>query len=176
MKFHTLFPTLSASRRVAGGFSLVEMIVVIALMAILFSIGATLLGRVFTSYFTARDVTDAQWQGLIALERMTRELRLARSATSADLSISPTTQITFTDLDGNTIAYSLSGTALTRSTGGTPMTLADKISALDFFYLQNDGLTGASTAATVSYITVRLRIVDSDYDETLRATVQPRAF
>ena len=158
------------------GFSLMELVVVIMLMGILFSAGAVLLGKVFTSYFTARDITDAQWQGLVALERMTRELRLARSATAADLAISTSTQIAFTDINGDAIAYSLNGTALTRSSGGASLALADKMSTLNFFYLQGDGQTTAATAANVSYITVRIRVVDGDYDETLRATVQPRAF
>lgn len=158
------------------GFSLVELVVVIMLMGILFSAGAVLLGKVFTSYFTARDITDAQWQGLVALERMTRELRLVRSATAADLAISTSTQIAFTDINGDAIAYLLNGTALTRSSGGASLALANKISALNFFYLQGNGQTTAATAANVSYITVRIRVVDGDYDETLRATVQPRAF
>lgn len=164
--------------RSARGFSLAEMVVVIVLVGIVFAIGATLLGRVFTSFFATRDITDAEWQGLVALERLSRELREVRSP--SELTISPSNRIMFTNLDGDRVEYYVSGTALMRSTGNTEMTLADDIAGLNFFYLNSDGTTTATSAATVSYITVRLQVtknlsaVGENYSETLRITVNTR--
>lgn len=157
-------------RRAARGFSLVEMVVVIVIVGIVFAIGATLLGRLFTAFFAERDIAIGEWQGLIALERVSRELREIRSP--AELTISPSNRILFTNLDGVQVEYLLSGTSLTRSSSDTAaLALADNVGGLAFFYLQSDGQTTAASAATVSYITMRLQVTAENYSETLRITV-----
>ncbi len=159
------------------GVTLIEMVVVIILLGIVFAIGSMLISHAFRSYFAGRDITDAEWQGRIAMERMTRELRAVRAP--PDLTISPGNEITFNDTAGNTVRFYLNGTTLTRSEGGTTnaVPLADKINSLNFYYLQEDGETAeTSTASNVYYISVKLRVVDDNYDETLRATVRPRHF
>lgn len=159
-------------RRAARGFSLVEMVVVIVIVGIVFAIGATLLGRLFTAFFAERDIADGEWQGVIALERVSRELREIRSP--AELTISPSNRILFTNRDGVQVEYLLSGTSLTRSSSGATLALADNIGGLDYSYLQGDGQTTAASAATVSYITMRLQVTAENYNETLRITVDTR--
>ncbi len=160
-----------------AGVTLVEMVVVIILLGIVFAIGSMLVSNAFRSYFAGRDITDAEWQGRIAVERMTRELRAVRAP--ADLTIAPDNEITFNDTAGNTVRFYINGTTLTRSEGGTTnaQPLADKINSLNFYYLRKDGETAeTSTASNVYYISVKLRVMDDNYDETLRATVRPRHF
>ncbi len=160
-----------------AGVTLIEMVVVIILLGIIFAIGSMLVSNAFRSYFVGRDISDAEWQGRIAVERMTRELRAVR--TPADLTIAPDNEITFNDTAGNTVRFYINGTTLTRSEGGTTnaMPLADKINSLNFYYLQKDGETAeTSIASNVYYISVKLRVVDDNYDETLRTTVRPRHF
>jgi hypothetical protein len=153
-----------------------EMIVVIVLIGIVFSIGATLLGQIFTAYFTTRDIEDADWQGLIALERISRDLRELRTAADLNTTFPTANALSFTDRYGSLVEYSLNGTALVRSTDGTAYTLADSIGGLSFAYLQSDGQTAATGAANTSYITLRLQVTADNYSDTLRLTIQPRIY
>ena len=72
-------------------------------------------------YYTVRaslaqyDIGDLDTQGRIAISRMSREIRSARSNEAADLDISSNAQITFVNVSGDTVTYSLSGTNLMRN-------------------------------------------------------------
>jgi hypothetical protein len=146
-----------------------------------------MLGNVFSSYALKRDVTDADWQAKVALERMTRELRAVRNATAADLAISPT-QIRFVDTDGNSVCFYQNGTSLVRAGDGpgaascgptSPQVLADKIkpNSLAFTYWQDDGATAAAEV-DVYYIAVTFNVEDGNYnyDSRYRTSVRPRNF
>ncbi len=154
------------------GFSLLEMVLVIVLLAMLAGIGSTLLSAGFNSYFTGRDSSEAEWQGRYALERLTRELRTVRSPSAADLIIAPANQITFTTLAGTTISYALAGGALNRN--GVP--LADGIAGLAFSYLQRDGKTLAADATQVFYIGVSFTVTRNGSNYNVRGLVRPRSF
>lgn len=161
------------------------MILVIVLAAIIFGFGSVLLGRVFSSYSTKQDITDADWQAKVALERVARELRAVRNATAADLDIASAAQVRFIDTDGNGVCFyrdvaanrimrSADGPATACGTTG-PQTLADNITALSFTYWNN---AGAATAvvASVYYITMDMTVVEGSYSGRFRTNVQPRNF
>lgn len=158
------------AKRRGAGFSLVELIVVIVLVGILAALGSQMLGKTVQSFAFSRDVTRGDWQARVALERLTRDLRMARAP--AELVIVPATAITFSDTDGNNVNYSLSGTQLMRNT----RVLADDITGLAFTYLRSDGNTVAASASEVYYITVMFGVTRATATTTLRATVHPRNF
>lgn len=153
-----------------AGFSLVEMVVVIVLVGILSAIGSQMLGMTLQSFVFSKDVLKGDWQARVALERLTRDLRMVRAATN--LTIVPATAVTFSDTDGNNVNYSLSGSQLIRNT----QPLADGISGLAFTYLRSDGNTAAASASEVYYITVSFDVSRSTTTTNLRATVHPRDF
>jgi prepilin-type N-terminal cleavage/methylation domain-containing protein len=167
------------------GFTLIEMVAVIILTGLIFSFGSAMLGNVFSSYALKRDVTDADWQAKVALERMARELRAVRLATAADLDVASATQIRFVDTDGNGVCFYRNGAAnrIMRSADGpatacgtiNPQVLADNITALGFTYWRNDGSTAAA-AAEVYYITVAINVVEGSYSASFRTNVRPRNF
>ena len=163
-------PSHPAKRRCAG-FSLVEMIVVIVLVGILAAIGSQMLGMTLQSFVLSKDVLKGDWQARVALERLTRDLRMVRA--SANLTIVPATAITFSDTNGSNVNYSISGTQLMRNT----QPLADGISGLAFTYLQSDGNTvETTTSSLVYYITVSFDVARGTATTSLRATVHPRNF
>jgi prepilin-type N-terminal cleavage/methylation domain-containing protein len=162
-------PAYPAKR--CAGFSLVELIVVIVLTGILAALGAQMLGKTVESFAFSRDVTKGDWQARVALERLTRDLRMVRAP--ANLTIVPATAITFSDTDGNNVNYSLSSSSLMRNT----QPLADGISGLAFTYLRSDGNTvETTTSSLVYYITVSFDVSRSTATTSLRATVHPRNF
>jgi prepilin-type N-terminal cleavage/methylation domain-containing protein len=168
-----------------AGFTLVEFIVVIILAGIIFGFGSTLIGKLFSSYAVKQDVTDADWQAKVALERMARELRMARSATAADLDIASLTQIRLVDTDGNGVCFYRNAAAnrLMRSADGpatacgttSPQVLADNVSALGFSYWDNTGATTA-TVTSVYYITVSVTVTEGVYNASFRTNIRPRNF
>jgi prepilin-type N-terminal cleavage/methylation domain-containing protein len=170
------------STRLATGFTLIEMIIVITILALVAAAGALMLGRGFESWQLARETGEVGWQGRVALERLTRELRDIRSATAADLEISAT-QIKYVDVDGQPVCFYLAGTQILRSRdgpGGTcgttsPQPLADNASGLGFQYYQRDG-TVAATPAQVFYVALSFQVTSGQAAETWRTSVQPRRF
>lgn len=171
------------------GFTIIEMILVIVVVGAIFAIGAAIMGRAFESYRLTREVTDADWQGRVALERMMRELREIRTLTAADLDFSSNTQVWFIDTDGNGVCFyrdaatsrlmrsAAASSALCSAVASSPQPLADNIptGGLNFFYYTNGG--GAPAAATqVYYIAATLGVAEGQINETYRATVTPRNY
>lgn len=154
-----------------AGFSLIEMLLVVIILSIIAALGGQMLSTGFNSYFTGRDIINAEWQGRYGLQRMSRELRDVRSATAADLTIGAS-QITFTDNNANVITYALSGSTLTRN--GQP--LADGVSALSFDYIEDDGVTTATAAVDVWYISATVNVSLNGSVYALRNTLHPRNF
>ncbi len=161
---------ISVKQPRSAGFTLIEMVVVIVVLGVLAALGGMALQNAFRVYASSQGISDIDWQGRVALARLTRDLREARSP--AGLTVIPATQLAFTDIDDTGVTYSLSGTQLLRNT----QPLADFITGLNFTYLEADRQTATTTVANVSYITVTLTVSDQDYTETFRATVRPRRF
>jgi type II secretory pathway pseudopilin PulG len=164
---------------------MVEMIIVIVIFGIVASVGVLILGRSFDSYQLTREVTNVDWHGRVALERLTRELREVRSATAADLGFTatPATELKFIDGAGNSACFYLSGGRLMRSADGpagtcgttSPQPLADSVSGLNFYFYQRDG-SNATLATNVYYIAVSFTVTTGQVTEPYRVSVQPRRF
>ena len=161
----------------ARGFSLLELIMVVVVLGIVAAVAAPFLSASFQSYFIGKDISETDSQARVALERLSRELRSVRAPT--DLIITSGGDISFTDVDGNSIRYCM-GTV-----GGCPgavgeltrnsQPLATGISALTFTFLTR---TGAATAvaANVFYITVSFTATRNTISKSFTATVSPRNF
>lgn len=160
----------SAPLRAQRGFSLIELVLTIVLLGIVGAVGTQMLDGGVRAYFASADAANLDWQGRIALERMTRDILRIRSATPGDLTISPATQLTMTDYNGNAVNYSLSGATLVRNADP----LADGVSGLNFSYLMSDGTSVAIAATDVYYITVAFTVTRNNLSRTMRATLQPR--
>lgn len=143
----------------------------IVITGIIGALGSMMLYNGFNAYFFGKNLTEIDWQGRLAMERLSRDLRRVRSATAADLTISPGSQIAFTDVNGTNISYALNGTILERN--GQP--LADGVSTLGFSYLMNDGKSTAAVVDNVYYITVEMTINNGTANRSFRSTVHPRS-
>jgi prepilin-type N-terminal cleavage/methylation domain-containing protein len=171
------------------GFTLIETVVTLLVAAVLFGLGATVISGGFRTYFLGREIMQNDWQGRLALERMTRELRTVRTATNppippGDLNINTGGQITFVDFAGNTIVYRQTGNTIERSqNAGAFQPLADNVSTtspLSFSYLRNDGVTAepvvGGLSTNVYYITVSFTVSSTSASAIYRGTVKPTSF
>jgi len=149
------------------GFTLIEAIIVIVILGVIGTIATTMLGQGLSAYLTAQNVTDADWQGQIALERMERDLRAVRSLN--DISTATSSQFIFTDINGNSITYQLTGTSLMRNS----QILADGIQSLSFSYTDKNGSTTA-TPANIRYVTVTINVTQKKANYNLTTSVNLR--
>lgn len=142
-------------RRYQNGFTLIELIMVIMIMGIVSAIIGGILLNSYQTFQTAKNIGETDWQGFIALQRMTDEIRSIRSAN--DISTASTSQLSFTDINGSAVTYQLSGNNLLRNS----QTLASGIQSLSFGYLNSAGGTAATTAL-VRYITISITAVNGN--------------
>jgi prepilin-type N-terminal cleavage/methylation domain-containing protein len=168
------------------GWTLIELLTVIIILAVVGTVGARLMSSMFRSYFTARDITSSDAQARVAFERMTRELRQIRSPTATDLDVASTAQVRFIDMDGNGVCFyrDAANNRLMRSADGptsacgttSAQPLSDFVSNLFFRYYTTDGNTTTAAPTAVYYVTVHVDVQDNDVSDTLRATIHPRNF
>ena len=92
------------------GFSLVELIVVIAVLGTVAGMGAIVMRDGMLGYLRGREITSADWQGRLALERITREMRdIARPADilGGSCASSAPPVFAFSDITSTMISYTL---------------------------------------------------------------------
>ena len=156
------------------GFSLIELIVVIVVLGIVASMGAVVVRDGILGYLRGREITSADWQGRLALERITRELRAiaAPNSSNIDPASCGTSTFSFVDITATPISYTQSTTTLLRN--GQP--LADNVTGLRFYCLQSDGQTYTTTPSAVYYVTVSMVVATTNTSASYRSTVKPWSF
>jgi prepilin-type N-terminal cleavage/methylation domain-containing protein len=158
------------------GFSLIEFIMVITVLAVITSLAISLLVAIADAWVLHRQRRQMTEAGQIAIDRMAREIRRVRDRNS--FTTAAVSSLRFTDIDNTDITFDLSGTTLRRTLGGVTINpLADNVSALTFTYYDSAGATLSAPVATPSNIRriqVDITFTYSGSNFYLRSQVAPR--
>ncbi|MFC1855443.1 type II secretion system protein J [Thermodesulfobacteriota bacterium] len=152
------------SRRKNSGFTLIEVILVILLVAIISGITSNLILFGADSYRLQYHRRDLMYQLKNAIVRMDKEIRMINSASAADILTFTSNTLKFNSISGDEIEFSLSGNNILRTLNGTANTLCKDISALTISYYKKDG-TAAAAPAEIWTISVDITVSG---EETIR--------
>ncbi len=156
------------------GFSLIELVIVMVILAVVAGMSALLLSQGFNAFFSSENILDANWQGQLAMQRMVRDIQMIRSP--ADISTATATQLTFTDINNNSISYALSGSNLNLTKNASTQTLAIGVNNLTFTYYDINGSTPPASTTLTRYIKIALTITQNNTNYTLTTAIYPRNF
>lgn len=154
------------------GFTLIETVLTIALVGILAGVAAVIIMQGAKSYSTGQSRGEAHQQARFALERMSREARSIRSCGDINAPMNPSAALSFTDITGNAVAFSVAGVNLMR---GADLLAGGVTSAQPFRFLDN---AGNETTACPGIWFIEINLTDTQRTESLilRTRVHPRNF
>ena len=155
------------------GVTLLELLMVIIILAIIAGMSFQLLFQSINGYFTAINMTDANWQGQIAMQTMARAIKLVRSPN--DIVTATNNQFTFVNMNNNTISYELNGNSLMHTKNNNKQILADGISSLMFNYYDKTG-TSTTTLTNIAYIKITINVIQKNANYTITSAIFPTNF
>ena len=161
----------------SSGFTLVEIVAAIVLFGIIGAMVSRLLAQGFTAYITGRNIAETDWQGRVALERFTREVRNIRAP--SDITITSASDFSFVDVDGTTIRYCLGAVGTCPGATGELMrntqSLAYGISSVTFSYLTKTN-AGTVVPAQIFTILASFTATQGAISKDYTVAVSPRNF
>ncbi len=159
------------------GFTLIELVVTTAIVAVIGLVFAQIFSSGLKNYIVGRELVDDDAQARIALQRLSRDIRMLRS--TADIATFLPTRFVFVDITGVSVDYQYSAATqqLTRAeAGGTAQPLADLVQGLSFTYQQADGVSTASVASAIQFVSIYLTVGSANSTLDYRTTIEPLGF
>jgi len=158
----------------ANGFTLIEIIITIVIISIIASLAAMIILKGVSGYSAEDQRSNLNYQASLAMERMERDIRMIRSQ-GADIATMTATNLQYTNVNGATVGFSWTSPTLNRWNGTGNDMLATGISAFSFTYLQQDGIT-AATSANVWFIDISMTSQQGTDTVAMHSRVHPRNF
>ena len=169
--------TRLAGPRTLAGFTLLEGVITIGIVAVIGVVLAQSWQGGVRQYVFGSEVANEDAKGRLLLERVSRDLRMVRSAN--DIGTFTASQFSYTDTTGAFVNYQYSSASRTltrQQNSGTARTVADTISGLTFSYMQSDALTSAGSASAIAFIQINATVSSSNTSAVYRTTVTPLAY
>ncbi len=156
------------------GFTLIEIVMSIVLISILSGIAALIILQGVKAYTDEQSRSDLHYQTRLAIERMTREIRLVRSC--GDITTpgsNPAASITFTDINGTAVNFAVAGNTLNR---GANLLATGITTAQPFRFLAADGTTATMACPGIWFVEIMLADTQGTESIQMRTRVHPRSF
>ncbi|MBN1823760.1 MAG: prepilin-type N-terminal cleavage/methylation domain-containing protein [Endomicrobiales bacterium] len=138
--------------------TLTEMMLVVAILGILGSLGSVMFIQINEFYFLNRARTDVQEDARIILGLLNRNLRQAKQSTLSIGQLAgqpPYSRITFTKQQGTTMSFYQDDNRLEMTTGGVTRTLSENLRYIAFTMPMTDDQTIISVSLTMEKETYR---------------------
>lgn len=149
------------------GFTIIEFLMVALIVAIISVVIAQTLFQSYKTMQVSQDISDAQYQAWLGIQRISDDIHTIRSKN--DLTTISSGVFAFTDSDGNSVQYQLSGQILTRN----GINLATGIQSLSFGYLDSSGVSTAVPSA-VRYVSIAITAQQGTASATFSTLVGTR--
>ncbi|MHB8836178.1 MAG: PilW family protein [Candidatus Methylomirabilia bacterium] len=171
----------SFHHRSTGGFTLIELVLTLLILGIIAATVSQFALQGLRSYSTEEDRGDAHSQARLALERVVREARTIRSCADIVGAANPAATLSFTDIAGTPVAFSVAGGNLLR---GASVLARGVTSAQPFRFLDMDGVestscplpTDPAAPTDVWFVEIDLTCAVGSGSLRLRSRVHPRNF
>jgi len=141
------------TKHARGGFTLVEAMLTVAIVGILFAVGAVLLKQTNRYFLTVKSRTQLQSEARSILYVITRELRQAQSVTIVIDRMSSSqpyySRITFVKQQGTAMTFQQNGNQLQQQWDGHTEILSNNVRYLAFTLPHSDDLAVISVALTL---------------------------
>ena len=159
-----------------SGFTLVEIVITIAVVSILAGIAAVIILQGIKAYTAEQAGSDVHYQARLAVERIAREARLIQSCPSLTISSNPTGTLLFTDVNGAVVTFSYSTGNLLRNTNP----LANGItSAQPFRFVGRDGATATTSCSSpndIWFVDINVTDIQGSQALQIQTRVHPMNF
>ena len=153
------------------GFTLIEFVMVVVLVGIIAVVISQIFSQALITTQTEENMSDALWQGQVAMQRMVRDIRLIRSAN--DITTMTNNNLVFTNIFGSSINYSHSGSGSPNPITLNGDNLANGILHLTLGYKTSANATTAS-ATNLAYITISMTVAQNSSNYVLNSVVYLR--
>ncbi len=174
--FKFIIPQSAIRNPQSNGFTLIEAIITIVIVGIISGIAALIILEAMKANSKEQNLSDAHYQARIAMERMSRELRLIRS--TADITTSTVTKLYFIDVNGATSGFDWTSPILNRWNGVSNDVLASGVAAFSFSYYKNDNTVAVLPAdlGLLWFIDIAMTSQQGSESLQMRTRVHPRNF
>ena len=158
-----------------AGFTLIEIVITIVLVTILAGIAALIILQGVKAYSDEQSRSDVHYQARLAMERMAREIRHVRSCADITGPVNPSNTLSFTDITGTAVAFSVSGGNLSR---GVDILATGITSAQPFRFFDRSGNATVSCIAPndIWFVDISLTAEQGAESLVLNSRVHPRNF
>ena len=157
------------------GFTLIEIIITIIIVAIISSIAAVIISGGAESYSDGLLRSDIHYQAKLGVERAAREARMVRSCGDIVGPANPSATLSFTDITNTVVTFTVAGSTLQRN----GVTLANNVTtAQPFRFLDSSGnpTTSCASPNDIWFVEIALSVQQGAESLDMRTRVHPRNF